>query len=789
MHQKAEIGLQTPSRVENLVELLHDRSRSARDKQVFSYVGSSGEQEQVLTYEALHRQAMAIAAELQNAAAPGERAVLLFPPGLDFIAAFFGCLYAGIIAVPAAIPGRNRLTASIDAIFKASRPSLVLSTADHRARAKQTYVTEVSLADCPWIAVDQIPLKREQDWRNLRDGNQQAGQQIAFLQYTSGSTSVPRGVMLSHENVLYNASLIQTAFHTTEESHAVFWLPLFHDMGLIGGVIQPIYCGGSCTLMAPSTFLQRPALWLETISRTRASVSGGPDFAYDLCARKISSAQREQLDLSSWNLAFLGAERIRPQTIDRFVSTFADTGFQRKALFPCYGLAEATLMVSGGPRQTPPVVMHVDAEALASNRIDLDPVPNCGAGVPPASDAAGTAAPQITHALVACGENLPGQRILIVDPLSRMRLPDGHVGEIWVDGPSVASGYFEDAEATAEVFQAQLAHSSDPPAALGGPFLRTGDLGFVHANQLFVTGRLKNLIIIRGRNHYPEDIEQTMNSAYEGLRVGYCAAFSAEIDNCDQLIVVQEVEPRGRNLDTSAAMQAIRTAIALRNDLDVYAVVLVAAGSVPKTSSGKTRRGTCRERYLAGELPIIASWTALSDEQADESRQRAAGRRQSDAMPATNRLQPTSEEIAQWLIERITSRLRLRPDEVQITTPFLELGLGSLDATEIAAGLEQWLGRQLSPTAIYNYPTISDLARWLATPVEAGSRQSDRSGRRAVGSREQAEGEHINLPTAHCLPPSNVSLLAEVRNMTDSEMEAFLSQQIAQLASPRQGEH
>ena len=327
-------------------------------------------------------------------------------------------------------------------------------------------------------------------WHHL----QIEGRQIAFLQYTSGSTSLPKGVMLSHDHLLQR-SLIQDAFHTTTESHAVFWLPLYHDMGLIGGVIQPVYCGGSSTLMAPAAFLQRPAFGWRRFRGPGPPSAAVPTSPMTSACGRSPPEDRAGLDLSCWELAFLGAERIRPQTVDQFVSVFASCGFRREALFPCYGLAEATLMVSGGPRQDPPVVLHVKADALARNEIEI-----------------GSAQDATCRTLVGCGENLRGQRIVIADPQTHLSLADGHVGEIWVEGPSVAHGYYENPQATAETFEARLADTGD------GPFLRTGDLGFLFQKQLFVTGRLKNLIIIRGRNHYPEDIEQTINAAYEGLR-------------------------------------------------------------------------------------------------------------------------------------------------------------------------------------------------------------------------------------------------------------------------------
>ncbi len=496
------------------------------DKRAFRFIPGQAEDEDAeFDLSRLARRAAAIAGYLQTLAIQGERALLLFPPGLDFVAAFFGCLYAGIVAVPVASPARNRGTSSLEAIFRASKPSLILGTTNHRKLIEQSCAHLPDLLERPWIATDGVENDCQRGWRGLAID----GRQTAFLQYTSGSTSSPKGVVLSHENLLYNAALIQRAFGNTTESSAVFWLPLYHDMGLIGGVVQPIYCGGSCTLLAPAAFLQRPALWLETISRTRATVSGGPDFAYDLCVRKISPADREGLDLSSWQVAFTGAERIRAETIEQFTEAFAPCGFRREAFFPCYGLAEATLMVSGGPRQTAPTIIRVRADALARHQVQE----TSGNG-------------SATRTLVGCGECLPGQKVVIVDPQTCHPRDEGEVGEIWVQGRSVASGYYGWPEATQTAFGGRLATTGE------GPFLRTGDLGFLREGQLFVTGRLKDVIIIRGRNYYPEDIERSVERAHDAFRAGYCAAFSVDVEDRERLVVVQEIEPRRRDLDAEA---------------------------------------------------------------------------------------------------------------------------------------------------------------------------------------------------------------------------------------------
>jgi acyl-CoA synthetase (AMP-forming)/AMP-acid ligase II/acyl carrier protein len=712
---------------ESLVDLLRRRASALGDKQAFCFISGDGSPEVAITYRQLDERARAIAGQLQALAPRGARAILLYPPGLDFVGAFFGCLYAGIMAVPIASPGRGRFAWSAESIVEASKPSLVLSTARHYEEAIAPRAPR-ALLERRWVATEQIGADAGNSWQDPRID----GRDMAFLQYTSGSTSAPKGVMLSHGNLLHNAAIIRRAFGNRHESSAVFWLPLYHDMGLIGGVIQPIHCAGSCTLISPVAFLQRPALWLETISRTGATVAGGPDFAFDLCARKGRAEDRSGLDLSQWEVAFVGAERIRAQTLQRFAEAFAPCGFRPEAFFPCYGLAEATLMVSGGPRRTVPSVIFLDAVGLAHRRLwDA-----------PRNDPS-------SRGLVACGEILPGQRIVIADPETCLRCGDDEIGEIWVQGPSVARGYYGQPEATAAAFDGYLADSRE------GPFLRTGDLGFLRDGQLYVTGRLKDLIIIRGRNLYPEDIELSAERACEGLRPGCCAAFSVDADDREMLAVVQEVEPRSRDLDTQQALHAIRHAIAARHEVEVHAVALVRAGSIPKTSSGKTRRSTCREHYLSGEMEILAEWRATPEGSEEEP---------TEGHFVLHPRTVTAKEVEAWLTRRLATRLRLKPSQVQAATPFIEFGMSSLDAVEIAAELARWLGRPLSPTAIYNYPTVAALARWLAR------------------SSADSPAPHVKQPPPRLLDkPDPDRMRQEVQQMTNEEMEAFISREMASI--------
>ena len=544
---------------QSFVDVVRERAGRVGERRAFTFLADGEEPVEHLTFAELDRRAREVGADLQRRGMKGERVLLLFPAGLAFVAAFLGCLYAGAVAVPAYPPSPGRGTGRLRNLLADALPRLALTVSPWLDRVERELAGAAGTA-----AVDGLPAGLAEDWRPPAAGPST----LAFLQYTSGSTSTPKGVRVTHGNLLENQRAIQRAFGQSEESVVVGWLPLYHDMGLIGNVLQPLWCGGTCVLMSPLSFLQRPRRWLEAIGRFRATTSGGPDFAYALAVRKVPPAERAGLDLSSWRVAFTGAEPVRAGTLDAFAEAFAPCGFRREAFYPCYGLAEATLFVSGGDPEAPPVVR-----------------------------------PEGGRLLVGCGQarhgDDPGERLAIVDPETERLAPTGQEGEIWVAGPSVAAGYWNRPEETERTFGARLAGTGE------GPYLRTGDLGLLAPDgELFVTGRLKDLIVVRGRNLYPHDLERTAEESHPALRPGGAAAFSIEADGEERLVVVAEVERR-REAESGEAAEAIRAALLREHEVAPWEVVPIRAGSLPKTSSGKVRRGACREAYLARNLTLL----------------------------------------------------------------------------------------------------------------------------------------------------------------------------------------
>ncbi|HSE19509.1 MAG TPA: amino acid adenylation domain-containing protein, partial [Pyrinomonadaceae bacterium] len=679
--------------VTTLVDVLRLRANRQPDLIAFTYLTAEQSEEASLTYSELDRRAAAIAALLQSAVKPGDRVLLLYPPGLDYIAAFFGCLYAGAVAVPAYPPRFNETKRRLDAIVDDALPALALTTSAILPRTK-------SLSDgrpAPSLATDVLDDEIAEQWRMPHID----GDTIAFLQYTSGSTATPKGVIVSHSNLLYNERMIKRAFNQSQESIIVGWLPLYHDMGLIGNLLQPLYLGARCILMSPLDFLRNPFEWLQTISRYRGTTSGGPNFAYDLCVRKVSPAQKARLDLSSWNVAFNGAEPVRAETLDRFAGAFAECGFRREAFRPCYGLAEATLMVSGKLKSNTFTFKPVQAAALEKGRVK---------GVSPEEKDA--------RLLVGCGTSLLDQEIVIADPNSLTQTPPGQIGELWVSGQNIARGYWNRPEDTEHTFRAFLAGSGD------GPFLRTGDLGFIEDGELFITGRLKDLIIIRGLNHYPQDIELTVESSHPSLRPGCGAAFSVDVAGQERLVVIQEVMQR-RRADFDEVIASIQQAVSELHELQPYAVVLIDKGSVPKTSSGKIQRQECRARFLEGSLKVVAQW--LDAGQQDEparSSERVSG----------------IDSIQNWLLSNLPTRHGV--DARGLDQPISRYHLDSLAAVELMHAVEIDLGVSLPINNFLQNLTIRELAQQISAAQDRTSgiatwtdEETRKRGRLSYGQR------------------------------------------------------
>ncbi len=564
----------------SLVDILRQRAQNQPEQKAYIFLQNGETESGSLTYGELDRQARAIAAHLQSW--QGERALLLYPSGLEFITAFFGCLYAGVVAVPVYPPRRNQKLSRLLSIANDAQGKLALTTTSILADIEKRWSEEPELAQLKWVATDTIEANRGEFVPQSV-----TSESLAFLQYTSGSTGTPKGVMVTHGNIIHNQRLIHQAFGHSEQSIGVGWLPLFHDMGLIGHVFQPIYVGFPSILMPPVAFLQKPIRWLKAISKYRATTSGGPNFAYDLCVKKVQLEQLANLDLSSWDLAYSGAEPVRAETLEQFGEKFAQSGFNYSAFYPCYGMAETTLLATGGNKNQLPVIQRVKARELEQNSIVESEI----------------SSPE-SRVFVGCGRPYLDTKVSIVNPESLTRCEKGQVGEIWVSGGSIASGYWNLPETTQEIFQAYLKDTGE------GPFLRTGDLGFLLDGELFVTGRIKDMIIIREQNHYPQDIELTVQKSYPGLRPNCGVAFTVEFKGSERLVIVQEVERSYlRKLDVNELVGNICQAMTAEHSLQVYAAVLVKTGSIPKTSNGKIRRHACRAEFLTGSLNVVGDWS------------------------------------------------------------------------------------------------------------------------------------------------------------------------------------
>jgi 8-amino-7-oxononanoate synthase len=689
--------LDPPAAPTTLVDLLCQRAELQADDRAYTFLVDGESEEVHLTYGELDRQARAIGAWLQSQDLKGQRALLLYPPGLDFIASFFGCQYAEVVAVPAYPPRMNRAPSRVQAIAADAGATVALTTDAILERIRPLIDQTLDLKGLRWLSTDRSVYGADQGSERQWQRPRITGDTLAFLQYTSGSTGTPKGVMLSHSNLLHNSALIAYAFEHTRSASGVFWLPSYHDMGLVGGVLQPLYLGRPNILMSPAAFLQKPFRWLQAISRYRATTSGGPNFAFDLCARKVTPEQRARLDLSSWTVAFTGGEPVRAETLGQFAETFGPCGFRPEALYPCYGLAEATLLVSGGYKTAPPVVRWFDRKSLEADRV-----------VPIAAEEGGGA-----RALVGCGQTMPDQQIVIADLNGRTRMPAGQVGEVWASGPSVAQGYWQRTDETEQTFRAYL------QSTVEGPFLRTGDLGFIQDGEVFVTGRLKDLVIVHGGNHYPQDIEATAAKSHPGVRAGWGAAFTVGEGTEQKLVIILELE-RHQRAEAAQVIGAIRRDVAREHDLVVDSIVLVRAGSIPKTSSGKVQRHACRDAFLYRRLDVAAEWHRAGRDGPVVARS-ALRRGQPGLVPTSEDCRPgataeprrrpeaargpstsnstgaaaggqTLEATTEIVLDVVRSIGKDRTVGLELDSSIVELGLDSLERMEIVAALEDHFG-------------------------------------------------------------------------------------------------
>jgi acyl-CoA synthetase (AMP-forming)/AMP-acid ligase II/acyl carrier protein len=700
----ANVGLPTWSSgsagSDTLVHVVRHWARQQPSTVAYLYVADGTER--ALTFGELDRRATAIASALRAQQAPGTTALMLHPLGLDFVEAFFGCLYAGVIAVPLH-PGRGKsATARLRGVVGDCEPRSVLTTSALAAGLRALASSGEALEGLPTLATDALAAEGSGDGVSARaasDAFEPAASSVAFLQYTSGSTSKPKGTMVTHRNIMANQEMLRSVFRTDRSTVIASWLPVFHDMGLIGNVLHAAYLGVPAVLLSTLGFIKSPISWLRAIARYRATFSGAPNFAYDLCVAKTTPEERAGLDLSSWRVAFNGAEPVRERTLEAFAEAFEPHGFARSAFVPTYGLAEATLVVSGSGGSEP-AYLRADARLLKDGVV------------------APTLHPTGSQVLVSVGRWDHGdQEVLIVDPEARVPCASGQVGEIWISGSHVAAGYWRNEAATRETFGAVCTEGASSAGGqpgggavhTGRRFLRTGDLGFAGESGLFITGRMKDLIIFRGQNIYPQDIELTVELAAPELRAGCTAAFSVDaVDHAATgagahsgaptgVVVVAELEQRASA--SPELLEQVARRVQEQHELPLERLVLVRRNSVPKTTSGKIQRRKCKDDLLRGALPIVGSWTSPASAPSGELRARVI------------------EHAVAW----IARHERIERERVDIAAPIARYGLDSIEKVELVHTLEEAFGVSIPEASFFAFETVDDLVRAVVSGPDAAA--------------------------------------------------------------------
>ena len=656
----------------NLVTLLKERAETTPSKIAYTYIKDADFNEESITFGELDQRATAICQVLAGYHGLGNRALLALPPGLEFIAAFFACLYAGVIAVPIYPPRKNRSLNRFDSVARSSGARFALIRSDLMDAVDTHFKNGEALKGLIWLSVDTIgpPEGHSPDMPYIESGTP------AFLQFTSGSTADPKGVVVTHGNILHNLRNTQETLQMCAADRGFSWLPHFHDMGLIGGILQAAYTGfADSRFFAPQLFLRKPSLWLDTISRYGTTLSGGPNLGYELCLQKVTDDQISHLDLSTWRVAITGAEPVRPSTLRRFAERFKKCGFRLNTFHPSYGLAESTLLVSAPLLHEPPCIHSFKASGIGSRKVEES--------VPGSQDA---------MELVSSGEIIGGQDVRIVDPDTRELLPGDRIGEIWISGESVASGYWNNSDATREHFRARTNERRH------GCYMRTGDLGFIHKEQLYIAGRLKDVIIIGGINYFPHDIEETVRNCHPALADGFGAAFSVDDGGAESLAICHEIGRAFRGTDKGEIEDAVRKAVSLEHEILIDYLALTKFGALPKTSSGKIQRFRCREQLLNGELEGAGSPSQVK------------GMENESVESAPDSIRAPLDDVTLQLIDGIAKILRLPIDKMDPDKSLTTQGISSLRAIEIQAFVEETFEHRLEAEDFFDDLTVRQLS-------------------------------------------------------------------------------
>lgn len=681
-----------------IVDVLYAKAASSPDRIAFRFLSDGEFEDSAISYAELLSRASVIAARLRQHSSPGDRALLLLPSGLSFIESFWACQIAGLVAVPAYPPRNNHNLERLNALVSDCEPSIILCDEALASRELRDLLPTLQ-GSINWLTYEDLKQREFDD--NAADSISYTTEtadveitpgHLSFLQYTSGSTGNPKGVMISHGNVMANLEMMRQAYHLDSDSNSVNWLPLFHDMGLIGAMLLPVYLGSTAVLMPPAAFLQKPVRWLNALTKYRGKATAAPNFAFELLVKSVTAAQLDDLDLSSLNLIVCGSEPIRAETVSEFLGKFSACGLDPAAFYPGFGMAETTVFATGGDWDALTIIKNVDADSLSRNAIKLTEEGR-------------------TQQIVATGYTWLDAQLIVCDSYTRERLADGQVGEIWVSGSHVAKGYWNKPELTADAFANYLAGSGE------GPYFRTGDLGCIIDGQLYIAGRAKDLIIIRGKNHYPQDIEYTVFSCSEHFQEDGCAAFPISTDQGEALVVVQEVKRSARRaIDTEAVTQRIRESIAKNHELTVHAVVLLNPNRLFKTSSGKIQRSACKQAYVDNQFQgVLHQWSATSNSSmAGEQHYELPSNASKDL--DTCRL---------WLSSWIANRAQIAIDQVDLLDAVTSYGLDSMDSFKLLGELSDWLEIDIDPDIIWGVANADELAQQALALLENPQAETD----------------------------------------------------------------